>query len=177
MVNAATIASYYGFAAAIAGASDDGLSTLYDRDLGTAPGHIQHNGLTRTGVRFDTAGLGISVKSVWVRFRKYGNPMGNITVNIRKGSDDSIAATIGTFPIQSLGTGGEQSFVVRNKFNNSYLMVANDFVSIEFPSSATDGFELSTTTTQGLPTGYTGRQYNGTTYANTTNPPAITIKG
>lgn len=56
-------------------------------------------------------------------------------------------------------------------------MVTNDVVSIEFPSSATDGLEISANTSVGNPSGYTGRNHNGTTWANTANPPAITIKG
>ena len=56
-------------------------------------------------------------------------------------------------------------------------MVTSDVVSMEFPSSATDGLEISTSTTEGNTTGYTGRQHNGTAWANTSNPPAITIKG
>jgi hypothetical protein len=79
------------------GLPGDGLATFYNVDLGTtSPGHIQYNGIGRVGVRFDAgaAGLNTSVKSVWVRFRKYGNPTGNITIGIRKASDDSLV-TIG----------------------------------------------------------------------------------
>ena len=69
--------------------------------LGAAPGHIQHNGIVRTGVRFDAgaSGLNTAVKSVWVRFRKFGNPRGNLTIGIRKASDDSLV-TIGTRPVK-----------------------------------------------------------------------------
>jgi hypothetical protein len=83
----------------------------------------------------------------------------------------------GTWPIEQFGPAAtEQSFVVRLR-SNAYQMVANDVVSVEFPSSATDGLEISTNTAQGNPTGYTGRQHNGTAWSNTANPPAITIKG
>ena len=84
------------------GQYDDGLTTRYKIPIGTSPNHVQHTGgVVRHGIRFDTgsAGLGNSVKSVWVYYRKYGNPIGNVTVNIRKASDDTVAATIGTFPI------------------------------------------------------------------------------
>jgi hypothetical protein len=116
------------------------------------------------------------MKSVWVRFRKYGVPTGNITVGVRKASDDSLV-TIGTWPIEHFGPAAtEQSFVVRLR-SNTYQMVTNDVVSVEFPSSATDGLEISTSTTEGNPTGHTGRQNNGTAWSNTVNPLAIIIKG
>jgi hypothetical protein len=120
--------------------------------------------------------LHASVKSVLIRFSKYGNPTGNIMVGIRKAFDDSLVP-IGTWHIQSLGPAAtEQSFAVRLR-SNTYQMVANDVVSMEYPSSATDGLEISTSTSQENPSRYTGTQHNGTACANTTNPPAITIKG
>ena len=70
---------------------------------------------------------------------------------------------------------GEQSLAVRLR-SNTYNMVQNDVVSVEFPSNATDGLEITTNTTAGAQTGYTGRQHNGTTWANTANPPALVIK-
>ena len=86
------------------GQYDDGLTTYYNVDLGASPGHIQYNGIGRVGVRFDAGagGLNTSMKSVWVRFRTYGNPMGNITIGIRKASDDSLV-TIGTWPVEQFG--------------------------------------------------------------------------
>lgn len=161
--------------------TDDGLTDHYNRGLNNNPtaGHIAHNGITRTGVRFDAgaSGLNQKIQSVWVFFRKYGNPTGNITVNIRKGTDDTIAATIGTWPI-TVGTAGatEQSFAVRNR-SNTYQMVVDDVVSVEYPSSATDGFEITTNTTLTDPTNYTSRSFNGTVYATTANPVALYIKG
>ena len=113
----------------------------------------------RVGVRFDAGadGLNTSMKSVWVRFRKYGAPTGNITIGIRKASDGSLVTTIGTWPIEQFGPAAtEQSFVVRPR-SNTYQMVLNDVVNVEFPSNATDGLGISTSTTQGTPTGYTGR--------------------
>ena len=160
------------------GQHDDGLTTLYNVDLGASPSHIQYNGIGRVGIRFDAGASGIdsSVKSVWVRFRKYGNPTGNITIGVRKASDDSLV-TIGTWPIESFSPAAtEQSFVARLR-SNTYQMVTNDVVSVEFPSNATNGLEISTSTTEGNPTGYTGRSHNGTAWSYTTDPPAITIKG
>ena len=167
-------------AAILSGQYDDGLTTFYDRGLGSSPGHIQYNGITRVGVRFDASASGLTKKvmSVRVRFRKYGSPTGNVTVNVRKASDDTVAATIGTWSIQSFGMEGtEQEIAIRNRFNNSYQMVTSDLVTVEFPSNATNGLEISTNTTDGAVANYTGKSFNGTVYANTANPPAITIKG
>lgn len=174
--------SYNRIAAAViaSGQYDDGLITFYDRGLGSSPGVIQYNGIGRVGVRFDASASGLTKKvmSVWVRFRKYGNPTGNVTVNVRKASDDTVAATIGTWDIASFGTAGEElQIAIRNRFGNTYNMVASDLVTVEFPSNATNGLEIRTNTTDGVVTNYTGRSHNGSVYANTTNPPAITIKG
>ena len=167
-------------AALLSGQYDDGLVTQYDIDLGTSPNHIQHNGIGRTGVRFETgsAGIGTVVKSVLVRFRKYGSPTGNITIGVRKASDDSLV-TIGTYDIAALSLAGtEQTFVVRNRFNQSYQMVANDIVSIEYPSNATNGFEISTNSVASDPSGYTSRSHNGSVWSSALSDPlAITIKG
>jgi hypothetical protein len=167
-------------AAVITGQYDDGLTTFYNVDLGASPGHIAYNGIGRVGVRYDASasGLNTSVKSVLVKFRKYGSPTGNITVGVRKASDDSLV-TIGTFPIEGFNhvpAATEQSLVLRLR-SNVYQMVQNDVVSVEFPSNATNGIEISTSTTEGNPSNYTGRSHNGTTWSNTANPPAITIKG
>jgi hypothetical protein len=150
------------------GKSDDGLTTFYDMDLGAAPNHIQHNGIGRTGVRLDSgaSAIGTSTKSVLLRFRKYGLPTGPITVGVRKASDDSLV-TLGTWNIEHFPANVEQSIVVRLRSNN-YNMVLNDVVSVEFPSNATNGFEISTNSVENNPTGYTGRSHNGSVWSNTT---------
>jgi hypothetical protein len=57
------------------GQFDDGLPTWYSVDLDATPNYVQHNGIERTGIRFETgsAGIGQKVQSVRVRFRKYGS--------------------------------------------------------------------------------------------------------
>jgi hypothetical protein len=165
--------------AVLSGQYDDGLTTFYEVLPDASPTHIQHNGIGRTAVQFLTgaSGLGIPVKSVRLRFRKYGLPTGPITVNIRKGSDDTIAATIGSFDIQHFPQGVETELSIRNRFHNTYNMVANDSVSVEFPSNATNGFEITTHSTAGNPSNYTSRSYNGTAWSSTSDPLCITIKG
>src|SRR5262245_58184320 len=80
--------------------SEDGMQTFYElMPDAPEPTHIRHSGsLTRSALRYDAGASGLNnpVRSVLIRFRKYGLPTGNITVNIRKGSDDTVAATIGT---------------------------------------------------------------------------------
>ena len=172
-----------GAAVILSGQYDDGLTTAYSVPLGTSPSHLQHTGtVIRTGVRFETgsAGLGTKVQSVLIRYRRFGTgATGNITVNIRKASDDTVAATIGTWDIAALGatTGVEHEVVLRNRFNNSYQMVANDIVSIEYPAGAS-GFEVSQNSTASDPAGYTSKSYNGTIWSSALSDPlAITIKG
>lgn len=166
-------------AALLSGQYDDGLTTKYEVLPDATPTHIQHSGgIGRTAVQFlaGQAIIGQSVKSVWLRFRKYGLPTGPITVYIRKGSDDTVAATIGTFDIQHFPQNTETELTIRNRFNNTYNMVANDSVSVEFPSNATNGFEITTHSTAGNPTNTTSRSHNGTAWSATTDPLCITIK-
>jgi hypothetical protein len=167
-------------ASLLSGQYDDGLTTFYNVAVGASPNHIQHaGGIGRTGVRFETSASGLTfpVKSVMINFRKYGFPTGNITINIRKASDDTVAATIGTFPIESFPANVEQTLVLRNRLNNTYQMVANDMVSIEFPSNAVNGFEISTNSSASDPSGYTSRSHNGTVWSSAlADPLAITIK-
>ena len=164
-------------AALLSGQYDDGLTTFYSLDPDVTPTHIAHNGITRTCVRMDASGSGLNqaVKSVTIRFRKYGLPTGNIIVNIRKGSDDTVASTIGTIPIEAFPQNVENEVVLRNRFGNTYQMIANDLVSVEFPSNATNGFEITTHSTASNPANYTGRSFNGSVYASTSDPLCIKI--
>jgi hypothetical protein len=162
-------------AALVSGQYDDELTTFYN--VPSNANYMQFNGIGRVGVRYDASasGLNTPVKSVWIYFRKYGLPSGNITVGVRKASDDSLV-TIGTFPIEHFQQGAEQSLALRLR-SNTYQMVQNDIVSVEFPSNPTNGLEIGVNTSQGNPPNCTGRQHNGTTWSNTTNPSAIIIKG
>jgi hypothetical protein len=159
---------------------DDSLTTLYSIPTGAVPGTIQYNGVTRVGVRVDagSTAIGLPIKSVTVNGRKYGAPTGNITVGVRKALDDSLV-TIGTLSMTTGfagAAGSDFSFALRLR-TNAYSTVLNDVISVEFPSSATDGFTILTNTSQGNPATFTGRSHNGTIWSNTANPPAITIKG
>jgi hypothetical protein len=165
-------------AALLSGQYDDGLTTFYDVSLNATPNHIQYDGIERVGVRLDSgaSAIGLPIKSVWLRFRKYGLPTGPITVNVRKVSDDS-AVLIGTFDIQHFPAEVEQSLVIRNR-NNTYNMVVNDIVSVEFPSNAVNGLEITTNSVENNPTNYTGRSHNGTSWnASIADPLCLIIKG
>lgn len=166
-------------AAVFSGQFDDGLVIVYEVLPDVTPTHIQHDGIERTAVRFDAgaSGLGAPVKSVRLRFRKYGSPIGPITVNIRNGSDDTIAATIGTFDIQHILEEGKEMEVSLRSGYNTYDMVATDLVSVEFPSSATDGFEITANSGASNPANYTSRSYDGAVWSSTADPLAIIIEG
>jgi len=63
--------------------------------------------------------------------RSTTNTTGTVTVNIRKASDDSIAATMGTLDVSTLPTSGfKQCNFVNN--NNTYAIVLNDKVVVEY---------------------------------------------
>jgi hypothetical protein len=157
--------------------SDDGLTTFYD--IAGDGNYLAHNGIGRTGVRFDAgaSGIGTPIRSVVVRFRKYGLPTGNITINQRNAAD-AVQATLGTWPIEHFPAGVENEIVVRLR-SNAVNMAAGDRLSIEFPSNPTNGFEISTNSVEVNPiNNYTSQSHNGTSWnATTSDPLAIIIKG
>lgn len=161
-------------AALLSGQYDDGLTTFYQVDPDVTPTHIQYDGIERVGVRLDSgaSAIGSPIKSVWLRFRKYGLPTGPITVNVRKATDDS-AVLIGIFNIEHFPADTEQSLVIRNRQGNTYNCVVNDIVSVEFPSNAVNGFEITTHSTAGNPTNYSGVSFNGSSWSTTSDPPCL----
>jgi hypothetical protein len=138
-------------------------------------GHLEFDGPSRFGVRFDSgaSGIGEAVTEVVVRFRKYGTPSGNCTVGIRKNSDGSLVS-LGTFAPNSFGS-GEQTATI-NASSNTYTMVANDRVSVEFPSNATDGMEMDEDDTGGSHTGYTCQSFTGSTWTTESSGIGMRIK-
>ena len=81
------------------------------------------------------------------------------------------------FPINPHSSIPEQTLVVRNR-SSTYNMVLNVIISVEFPSNAVNGFEITTHSTASNPTNYTSRSHNGTSCnASTAEPPCIIIKG
>jgi hypothetical protein len=63
-----------------------------------------------------------------------GNPTGNVQVVIRKGSNDSIAATLGTMAASSVSTSKTQySFV---NLNNTYHLTTDDKILVESTGSS-----------------------------------------
>jgi hypothetical protein len=156
----------------------------YDVSLGTAPSFVKFDTVSRYCVKFDTggAGLGSSPVAITFKWRKYGNPSlisGNISVGIRKASGDTFSL-IAEYPVGDYNTSVASDPTIRTAVvggSNSYVMVANDKVSIEFPANATNGIEIAVSTTEAYPTGYTSQKYVAA-WANTTSsyPLAATIK-
>ena len=149
-------------------------TTIYDIDQ-NGMNHLEFDGgINRFGVRFDSghSGLGLSVTEVVVRFRKYGSPSGNATVNVRKGSDDSIASTIGQFAPNSFGSGEQEATV--NSPSNTYALQAGDRVTVEFPSNSTNGMELDEDDTSNPPD-TTSQEYT-TSWSTISGSPTIAIK-
>jgi len=138
-------------------------------------GHLEFDGPSRFGVRFDAGagGLGESVVEVVVRFRKYGTPSGNCTVGIRKASDGTLV-TLGTFAPNSFGS-GEQSTTISSS-SNTYIMVSGDRVSIEFPSNSTDGLELDEDDTGGTHPNMTCQSFTGSTWSTESSGIGMRIK-
>lgn len=138
-------------------------------------GHLEFDGPSRFGVRFDAgaAGLGESVVEVVVRFRKYGTPSGNCTVGIRKASDGTLVS-LGTFAPNSFGS-GEQTATI-NASSNTYDMVSGDRVSVEFPSNASDGMELDEDDTGGSHPNMTCQSFTGSTWSTESSGIGMRIK-
>jgi hypothetical protein len=158
-----------------AGGSGQGASVIRYDVSQSGSGHLEFDGPTRFGVRFDAgaSGLNEAVTEVVVRFRKYGTPSGSATVGIRKNSDGTLIS-LGTFTPNSFGS-GEQTATISAP-SNTYLMVTSDRVSVEFPSDATDGMELDEDDTGGSHTGYTCQSFTGSTWSTESSGIGMRIK-
>lgn len=55
-------------------------------------------------------------------------------------------------------------------------VVSVDRVSIEYPSNAVNGFEITTNSVLSDPANYTSQSHNGTSWSITSDPLAIIIK-
>ena len=125
---------------------------------------------SRLDVKFDTGSVGLGTKpyKITIPYRRIGNPMGIISVGIRKVSGDTftlIAQHPVSEPNQGLITINVQGY-------NNYAMLANDKISIEYPPDDTNYIEVACGT--GLPTGFTSQSYDGS-YGATSDPLAIKI--
>jgi hypothetical protein len=158
-----------------AGGSGQGASVVRYDVSQSGSGHLEFDGPNRFGVRFDAgaSGLNEAVTEVVVRFRKYGTPSGSATVGIRKNSDGSLIS-LGTFTPNSFGS-GEQTTTI-NASSNTYNMVTNDRVTVEFPSNSTDGVELDEDDTGGSHSGYTCQSFTGSTWSTETSGIGLRIK-
>jgi len=151
--------------------------TVYDVAKPASPTFVQlTGGVNRAAVRFDTgnASLGTKPKEFTFYWRKLTlATSGNIVVCIRKASDDTIAATLAEWPVEGpTWQVNELRTAIVGGVNN-YEIVANDLLSIEFPS----GIEIAMNPGQANPVGlFTSRSYNGTAWSSTANAIAGKIK-
>lgn len=150
--------------------------TVYVVAKPTSPTFIQLTGVVnRAAVRFDTGNTSIGSKPI--EFTFYWKKIsiatsGNIAIVIRKASDDTIAATLAEWPVPQEQTVNELNTATVGGVNN-YAIVANDLLSIEFPS----GIEIAMNPLQANPVGlFTSRSYNGTTWSSAANAIAGAIK-
>jgi len=149
-------------------------TTRFDVTQNSATHYELAAGLSRLGVRFNSGapGLGEAVTEVVVRFRKYGTPSGSATVGIRKNSDSTLVS-LGTFVPNSFGSGEQVATIAAP--GNTYAMLANDRVSLEFPGDDTDGIELDEDTGAD-PTGFESQEFSGSTWSNTSATLGFRIK-
>lgn len=63
---------------------------------------------------------------------KVGLPTGTIYFNIRRGSDDALIYTLGTYSASSVTTALTGTVVTISNFLNNYILAAKDKISIEF---------------------------------------------
>lgn len=147
----------------------------YDVEAGASPLFINYNGIGRTVVKFDTAGSGLGKipHAIILAYKVYGKPTGAIRMGIRKASDDSFQL-IAEWPIEDTIREANGIHVVTIQGHNDYAMVANDKVSIEYPSSATNGLSIASAGSNNI-SGFTSQSHSGSTYSNTANALAITI--
>lgn len=151
--------------------------TVYDVAKPTSPTFIQlTGGVNRAAVRFDTGNTSIGNKPI--EFTFYWKKIsiatsGNIAVVIRKASDDTIAATLAEWPVEGQTYAVNELKTATVGGVNNYTIVANDLLSIEFPS----GIEIAMNPSQANPVGlFTSRSYNGSTWSSTANAIAGKIK-
>jgi len=109
-----------------------GATQFYTSPSTNTPSSLYNGGNTRFGEHAGTASIliGKIITEIDVYMKAVGSPGGNIAVNIRRGSDDSVAARFGTIAASSL-TGSMKLYVFRNAAD-TYTMVLGDKVLVEY---------------------------------------------
>jgi hypothetical protein len=135
--------------------------------------------VTRAGEQASTSSIMIGklITEVDVYLKGAGSPTGTITVTIRKASDDSVAATMGTMQATQLtGTMTLYSFV---NTGNAYTIVLNDKVLVEYNSGDVSNNVIvdksNASTVDGIASAYVSFAVGGTTtpYSQTTDGASI----
>lgn len=84
----------------------------------------------------DSQFIGVVIKEVDVYMEKIGNPKGTVTVNLRKGIDDSVAFTFGTQDVTQM----PNNYVLYQFVGlaNTYAMKKNDKILVEYNDTSSD---------------------------------------
>ena len=115
--------------------------------------------------------IGNSVKKLTVILKKAGNPTGDITVLVRKGTGDSVSITFGTIDAATLTT-TDQTFTLEAP--TSHTFAANDKVLVEWDGTGTttdqvlvkrSNYTDATASFDGINTKQTHKTATGITYA------------
>jgi hypothetical protein len=111
-------------------------TTLYSQPGTNSYMVLRTGGNHRVGEIMTSASvlIGNSVKKLTVILKKAGSPTGDITVRVRKGTDDSVGITFGTIQATSLTT-TDQTFTLEAP--TSHTFAANDKVLVEWAGTGT----------------------------------------
>lgn len=79
------------------------------------------------------------VTELYLTFTKIGDPVGNIFVNIRRGTDDSNIKTLGTIAASSITNDFTVGTTVKvSDLTNSYVLETKDILTVEFNAGDTE---------------------------------------
>jgi calcineurin-like phosphoesterase family protein len=88
----------------------------------------------------------VDIKRIEWPMRKSGNPTGDATIVIRRGSDNSIAKTLGTINVQDLTTSFDYKAVENT--TSSYTTVVGDRIMIEYTGGDDNDYIIVRTTAE-----------------------------
>jgi hypothetical protein len=117
--------------------------TLKYSSAGTNALNFDDNVRIRRGIARDTSSSildTLKIKKAIFSLAKSGSPTGTLTVCIRKGSDDTIAVTLGTLDVSTLTT-TKTAYSFTN-INNTYAMTVDDKVSIEYANGTSSNYVI-----------------------------------
>lgn len=109
------------------------LTIIYQVTGGTGGNYLLSTDDIREGMIFPSGStlIGKKPKKARVQLKKSGSPTGTITVKVRKGTDDSVAATFGAGINASTLTTSYADYDFQD-LTSTYALVANDKLAVEF---------------------------------------------